>query len=176
MNRKCTLLAVSLVLAGCQSMPMTSSERSIFDGQNSLLYRVQEQASSPQQAMRMAAVAYQGGALDQALYHYLRAIELDPDEYEAMVWVGRIHRERGNNHLAELAFADVLQKRPEHLAALTEMGLLQLAMQQPVSAREMLGKALAMDQRRQGGEAGALRVDSKSPLRLYNGLGVMADL
>ncbi|MEO4046562.1 tetratricopeptide repeat protein [Pseudomonas sp. CAU 1711] len=177
MNRNLTLLALALVLVGCQSTP-AGPDRSIFSGRNSVLYQVQEQASSPQQAMRMAAIAYQGGALDQALYQYLRAIELDPNEYEAMVWVGRIHRERGNNHLAELAYADVLQNQPDNLSALTEMGLLQLAMQRPASARELLGKALAVDQRRQGGadEGGAPRVDGESPLRLYNGLGVLADL
>lgn len=177
MNRNITLIAMAVVLAGCQSTP-TSPDRSIFNGHNSVLYRVQEQAASPQQAMRMAAVAYQGGALDQALYQYLRAIELDPNAHEAMVWVGRIHRERGNNHLAELAYADVLQNQPDNLAALTEMGLLQLALQRPASARDMLDKALAVDQRRQAdaGESGSLRVDTQSPLRLYNGLGVMADL
>jgi len=180
MNRNLSLLALSLALAGCQSMPELGTDRSIFNGQNSVLYQVQEQASSPDQAMRMAAIAYQGGALDQALYQYLRAIELDPEQYEAMVWVGRIHRERGNSHLAELAFADVLQSQPGNLSALTEMGLLQLALRRSDSAKEMLGKALEMDQRRLGGSASSepsgLKVDSKSPLKLYNGLGVLADL
>jgi tetratricopeptide (TPR) repeat protein len=177
MNRNLTLLTLSLVLAGCQSLPNAGDDRSIFNGQNAVLYQVQEQASSPEQAMRMAAMAYQSDALDQALYQYLRAIELDPKQYEAMVWVGRIHRERGNNHLAELAFADVLQSQPNNLSALTEMGLLQLALRRPSSAEEMLGKALAVDQQRQGGGgSGGLKVDGQSPLKLYNGLGVLADL
>ena len=174
------MLALSLALVGCQSMPELGTDRSIFNGQNSVLYQVQEQASSPDQAMRMAAIAYQGGALDQALYQYLRAIELDPKQYEAMVWVGRIHRERGNANLAELAYADVLQNQPDNLSALTEMGLLQMALQQPGNARQMLNRALAVDQHRLAGNAKGepegLRVDGRSPLKLYNGLGVLADL
>lgn len=180
MNRNLALLAFPLLLAGCQSMPDTNSDNSIYSGQHSVLYQVQEQASSPEQAMRMAAMAYQAGAMDQALYQYLRAIELDPKRYEALVWVGRIHRERGNTHLAEMAFADVLQSDPDNLAALTEMGLLQLALRRPDSARELLGKALAEDQKRLGGVVShdpvTLKVDQKSPLKVYNGLGVLADL
>jgi tetratricopeptide (TPR) repeat protein len=180
MNRTIPLLAMLAALAGCQSMPSGSAGDSIYSGQNSLLYQVQEQADSPDQAMRMAAMAYQAGALDQALYQYLRAIELDPERHEALVWVGRIHRERGNNHLAELAFADVLQSQPDNATALAEMGLLQLAMRRPESAREMLEKAQAADQQRLGGSAAqapsGLKVDGASPLRVYNGLGVLADL
>lgn len=180
MNRHFSVLALLLTLAGCQSMPGSTVDNSIFNGKNSVLYQVQEQASSPDQAMRMAAIAYRSGALDQALYQYLRAIELDPKQYEAMVWVGRIHRERGNAHLAELAYADVLQSQPDNLSALTEMGLLQMAMQQPGSARQMLDQALAVDQRRLGGagkeDSTGLRVDAQSQLKLYNGLGVLADL
>ena len=176
------LLVISVALSGCQAMgPKQSGDQSsLYSGRNSVLYQVQEQAESPEQAMRMGAAAYQAGAFDQALYQYLRAIELDPEGYDALVWVGRIHRERGNNHLAELAFADVLQNQPDNAMALAEMGLLQLAMRRPEGAREMLEKALAADQQRLGGSAAqapaGLKVDGSSPLRVYNGLGVLADL
>lgn len=180
MNRNILLLAILAALSGCQSMPSSSGDNSIYSGKHSVLYQVQEQADSPEQAMRMAAMAYQAGALDQSLYQYLRAIELDPEHHEALVWVGRIHRERGNNHLAEMAFADVLQNDPDSLSALTEMGILQLAMRRPGDARAMLDKALAADQKRLGNPAvqapDGLKVDGSSPLKVYNGLGVLADL
>ncbi|WJN57590.1 tetratricopeptide repeat protein [Pseudomonas sp. SO81] len=181
MNRNILLLAIMAALTGCQSTgPILSKDNSIYSGRNSVLYQVQEQASSPEQAMQMGAMAYRAGAFDQALYQYLRAIELDPNSYDALVWVGRIHRERGNEHLAELAFSDVLRSDPDNAMALAEMGLLQLAMRRPGDAREMLGKALAADQKRLGGSAAqapnGLKVDASSPLRVYNGLGVLADL
>ena len=179
MNRNALLLLLPLLVAGCQTTgPALGGfqPKSVYGGKDSVLYQVQEQADSPEQAMRMGEMAYRGGALDQALYQYLRALELDPGRYDALVWIGRIHRERGNNHLAELAFTDVLQNQPGNPQALAEMGLLQLAMRRPDSASELLGKAMAADQQRLGGSAEGLKVDAASPLKVYNGLGVLADL
>lgn len=185
MNRVSLLLVTIAVLSGCKSMDaeQASEARSIYTGNNSLLYEVQRQSASPDQAMQTAAAAYQAGDLDQALYQYLRAIELDPKRYEALVWVGRIHRERGNTQLAELAFTDVLSSAPDNLNGLTEMGLLNLAGRNHARAQELLFKAVAVDQQRltksksnNPPQVAALKVDSHSPLKIYNGLGVLADL
>lgn len=185
MNKVKLLLVTIAVLSGCKSMApeQTGGDRSIYNGNNSLLYEVQKQSSSPDQAMQMAAVAYQSGDLDQSLYQYLRAIELDPKHYEALVWVGRIHRERGNSQLAELAFTDVLTSAPDNISGLTEMGLLNLAGRNHMRAQELLFKAVAVDQQRLTSgkssnptQVAALKVDRQSPLKVYNGLGVLADL
>jgi tetratricopeptide (TPR) repeat protein len=185
MHRVGLLVAMLAALAGCQSKgpEQESGSRSIYTGNNSVLYEVQKQSNSPDQAMQMAAQAYQAGDLDQALFQYLRAMELDPKRYEALVWVGRIHRERGNNQLAEMAFTDVLGNAPTNLDALTEMGLLSLTMHRQDEAMQMLSKAVALDQQRQSGAGSAaaadtanLKVDGQSPFKVYNGLGVLADL
>jgi Flp pilus assembly protein TadD len=101
--------------------------------------------------------------------------------HEALVWVGRIHRERGNERLAEMAFSDVLSSDPDNPDALAEMGLLALAMQQQDEASVLLSKSVMLDQQRQGGAAtisntANMKVDARSPLKVYNGLGVLADL
>ncbi len=185
MNRYCLLLAVTAVLSGCQTMgPVPELEtRSVYSGDNSLLHKVRKQASSADQAMQMAAMAYQAGDSDQSLYQYLRAIELEPERYEAMVWIGRIHRDRGNTQLAAMAFGDVLANQPENPDALAEMGTLHLAQRNHTAAQQLLFKAVALDQQRLGNDQGeglpsvaALKVDSKSPLKVYNALGVLADL
>lgn len=185
MKRISLLLAMTAVLSGCQTKGPEAelNTRSVYAGDNSLLYQVRKTIDAPDQAMQMAAMAYEGGDLDQSLYQYLRAIELDPERYEALVWVGRIHRERGNLQLAEMAFADVLSKAPNNLDALAEMGLLLLAKRDQEGAQALLSKAVALDQRRLGNNVGkgapdvaALKVDSRSPLKAYNGLGVLADL
>ncbi|AOE84486.1 tetratricopeptide repeat protein [Pseudomonas sp. TCU-HL1] len=185
MNRTSLLLATLAVLSGCQSMgpEKVSGIQSVYRGDNSVLYQVQTQADSPDQAMLMAARSYQVGELDQALFQYLRAIELDPKRYAALVWIGRIHRERGNTQLAEMAFADVLASDPDNLDALGESGLLNLSIRHHEKAQEFLLRAVGEDQRRLGGSAkvsladvARLKVDSKSPVRVYNGLGVLADL
>lgn len=146
-------LAMMAVLSGCQTMEPGKeaiNRSSLYDGVNSVLYQARKAESSAGQAMINAAAAYQAGDLDQALYHYLRASELEPGRYDALVWVGRIHRERGNNELAELAFAEVLEKEPENIEALTELGLLHLARRNEEKALASLALALKLDQRRLG--------------------------
>ncbi|MDE3739673.1 tetratricopeptide repeat protein [Pseudomonas resinovorans] len=185
MKRISLVMGMLAVLSGCQNMgpEKASGIQSIYRGDNSVLYQVQSQLDSPDQAMRFAASSYQAGDLDQALFQYLRAIELDPKRYEALVWIGRIHRERGNTQLAEMAFADVLASDPDNLGALGELGLLNLAIRHHEKAQEFLLRAVGEDQRRLGGspkvslaDVARLKVDSKSPVRVYNGLGVLADL
>ncbi|MCG4453523.1 tetratricopeptide repeat protein [Pseudomonas sp. MMS21-TM103] len=190
MKRISLLLAMTAVLSGCQTMGPEPelNTRSVYSGDNSLLYQVRKQASSADQAMQMAEMAYQAGDLDQSLYQYLRAIELEPKRYEALVGVGRIHRERGNTQLAAMAFGEVLTNQPDNLDALAEMGMLNLAQRNHADAQKLLFKAVALDQRRLGNDQGddlpevaalgvdGLKVDSKSPLKVYNALGVLADL
>lgn len=173
------------MLSGCQGMgpESASHSRSVYSGDHSLLYRMRNQAVSPEQAMQLAGQAYRAGDRDQALYLYLRALELDPKHSAALLRVGRIHRERGNEQLAEQAFAEVLANDAQHPDGLAEMGLLQLARRNQSKAAELLYKAVLLDQRRLGlatgqelPEVGALKVDKQSPLKVYNGLGVLAAL
>ncbi len=184
MSRIALLLVIAAVLAGCQSMgPEPGEGRSIYSGNHSVLYRARQQAGSLEQALQLADMAYRAGDLDQALFQYLRALELEPERFEALVWVGRIHRERGNIQLAEMAFDEVLRKAPDDLDALAEMGMLQLARREQERARELLERAVLLDQQRLAGvplnalpAVAALKVDRQSPLRLYNALGILADL
>lgn len=183
MKRLALLLAVSGALVGCQSFDAPQGMRSVYSGDNSVLYQVRKQAGSADQAMQLADMAYRGGDLDQALYLYLRTLELEPKRHAALVAVGRIHRERGNSQLAEMALNEVLQKAPDDIEALAELGLLRLAQRDSGAARSLLERAVRLDQQRLGAPApeaalspAGLSVDKASPVRLYNALGVLADL
>ena len=186
MHRIALLAALAATLAGCQTMGdgVVKSRNDLYDGGRAVLYEVQKGADTPDKAMRLAAAAYAAGDSDQALFQYLRASELDPKRYDALVWVGRIHRERGNHKLAEVALSKVLADDPGNLEALSELGTLQIGMRLYPEAAETLGNALRIDQQRFGGvvpagelsDLSALMVDAKSPMRVYNGLGVLADL
>jgi tetratricopeptide (TPR) repeat protein len=182
MGRSSLLLVVLFSVAGCQNMggdKVEGGTPALYNGDRSVLYQVRKEAQSAEQAMAMAAEAYRAGDLDQSLFLYLRALEFDPERYDALVWAGRIHRERGNEQLAELAFTDALKHAPDNPEALAEMGLLHLAGRRYPQARENLGKVVAADQQRLGSTAQAvadLKVDAQSPLKVYNGLGVLADL
>jgi tetratricopeptide (TPR) repeat protein len=76
----------------------------------------------------------------------------------------------------------VLANQPENPEALAEMGMLHLAQRNHTAAQKLLFKAVALDQQRLGNDqagqhdVAALKVDSKSPLKVYNALGVLADL
>lgn len=182
MRKVSLLLAMMAVMSGCQTMEPGKKgidRSSLYDGNRSALYQARKAESSGEQAMLAAATAYRAGDLDRALFLYLRAVDLEPELQEALVWVGRIHRERGNDELAELAFADVLEEDPNNVDALTELGLLHIARRNHAKAQASLDLALHLDQQRFGkAAAGAegLHVDAQSPLKLYNGLGVLADL
>ncbi|AJE15687.1 tetratricopeptide repeat protein [Stutzerimonas balearica] len=184
MNKLVLLVAATGVLAGCQSFePTQQGVRSVYSGDNSVLYQVRKQAGSANQAMLMADAAYRAGDLDQALYLYLRTLELEPKHYAALVAIGRIHRERGNLQLAEMALNEVLAATPDDIEALAELGLLRLEQRDLGQARTALERALTLDQQRLGKALGAgalqpgeLSVDRASPVRLYNAMGVLADL
>lgn len=147
---------------------------SLYDAANSVLYQALRAESSAGQAMINAPAAYRAGDPDQALCRYLRAPEPEPKRYGALVWVGRIRRVRGNNGLAELAFAGVLEKEPENVQALTELSLLHLARRSEENALASLELALRFDQQRLvagGGQAASpagVKVDAKLPLKLYD--------
>lgn len=186
MRRIALLAALAATLAGCQTTgeSVGTSRNELYDGGRSVLYKVRKGADTADQAMRMAGAAYAAGDTDQALYLFLRASELDAKRYDALVWVGRIHRERGNSQLAELALRDVLKSDPANLEALTELGTLEIGLRRYAEAQQTLGSALRLDQQRFGGvlpagelsDSDALMADDKSPLRVYTGLGVLADL
>lgn len=186
MRRIALLAALAAALAGCQSTgdKVGKSNSGLYDGGRAVLYQVRKGAETAEQAMSMATAAYRAGDTDQALYQFLRANELDPKRHDALVWVGRIHRERGNQQLAELALRNVLKEQPDNLDALAELGTLEIGMRRYPEAAHSLGTALRIDQQRFGGmlpegeltDTGALMVDDQSPLRVYNGLGVLADL
>lgn len=184
MNKLALLVAATGVLAGCQSFePTQQGVRSVYSGDNSVLYQVRKQAGSANQAMLMADAAYRAGDLDQALYLYLRTLELEPKHYAALVAIGRIHRERGNLQLAEMALNEVLAATPDDIEALAELGLLRLEQRDLGQARTALERAVTLDQQRLGKALGAgalqpgeLSVGRASPVRLYNAMGVLADL
>jgi hypothetical protein len=73
-----------------------------------------------------------------------------------------------------LTFARVLEKEPENVEALTELGLLHLARRSEENALASLELALRFDQQRLGvggGQAASpavVKVDAKLPLKLYN--------
>jgi Flp pilus assembly protein TadD len=105
--------------------------------------------------------AYRRGDTEKALFHYVTALNLEPDNSDLLYRVGMIHTEMGNLAGAEQAFRKVLQSEPEHAAALEGYGLVLLRQRKYDSAKQVLEQATRLESGR---------------WRAQNGLGVVSDM
>lgn len=89
------------------------------------------------------------GRIDAAYWHVRQALWLDPGHDGARNTLGVVHLRSGRPDLAERAYAQVLQRRPDDLAALANLASLheaqgRLALAQPLrERRRQLERALA---------------------------------
>jgi Flp pilus assembly protein TadD len=126
--------------------------------------------------MQYGDQARRAGQLDEALYHYIQALQLDGRNSEALYRIGLIHVQRQNLTLADRALRSALAVTPEHTGALEASGLLYLTRNDYEQAKTVLQRALEADLARTGGADSLQDHDQRSPARAYNGLGVIADL
>lgn len=176
-----TLVMAVLLLGGCAAnsqmdqQPATGSNETFYEGKPTLAYSGLPQATTVKQGIIMGDQALARGDTDEALYHYVQTLELESQSEMAYFRIGQVHMGRNNEKLASLALRSALGIDPEHIGALTAMGVLHLKHNRYAEAREHLDKAVALDRKRF--DAGAAQdYDARSPSRAYNGLGVLADL
>lgn len=174
-NRTCMLpgilLAGSVSLIGCQAIPdettVTRNNKNadnieaLYDGEAEVLYDAKEQAETSEEAMEFGEQALQVGAIDRALYQFVTAYQLDPDQYLALHKVGTIQAQRGKLDRAALALSLALRIKPDHAESLLELGLVELRMRRHERAREHLERVIESD---------------LEAWRAFNGLAVLADL
>jgi Flp pilus assembly protein TadD len=110
--------------------------------------------------LKQAEIARESGNGDEALYLYVTALNRDPNNVEALVNIGRIHRRNRNDKLSELAYQLALKNSPNNIDALEGMGLLELNRKADKEAAILLEKVVSLDQRR---------------WEAINGLGILAD-
>ena len=133
----------------------------LYEGKSLVAFGTELPASSVAEALQKGDLAAAGGDLDKALFHYIRALELDEGNAEALYRIGLIHAERGNTRLAEIAFRWSIQRDPRHVGSLNGLGVLLLKQRNYGEARQHLEAALRVDD----------RVASA-----HNALGVISDL
>lgn len=173
------LLVTLLLLGGCAAQmrhePVASSGEAFYDGKPTLAFAGLPQASSARQGLIMGDQALARGDTDEALYHYVQVLDLEADNASAYFRIGQIHMGRDNERLASLALRSALGIEPDHVGALSALGVLQLKHNRYDDARRLLSRAIELDRARfaDGSEADH---DARSPARAYNGLGVLADL
>jgi tetratricopeptide (TPR) repeat protein len=159
-------LVFSVSLAtGCATTPRQQDPDlfgMLYDGESTAAYATAFPVGSPEEAYANAELAARGGDLDRALYEYIRGLRLeDEPAAEPLYRIGAIHHQRENHRLAEMAYRWALEADPDHGAAGTGLGLLQLARRQYDEA-----------------EAQLLSVSDQgnSTWHTHNALGILSDL
>ncbi|WP_051216286.1 tetratricopeptide repeat protein [Ferrimonas futtsuensis] len=164
-----TAIALALTLAGCATAPKQTTPPQ----------------ANPAELVAKAEKAVKRGQLDNALSHYLQALEQKPGDPAILMEIGEIQTQLGHTEYALKAFTDVLEKQPDNVEALTSLGLHKLNMGENEQALIYLNKAADLDQLRLltqtslvvVGETAPLQpLDENSPLRCYNALGILKDL
>ena len=111
-----SLALVVAFLSGCASTPpaVSRSYHGLYDGQSAAVFATELPAGSAEEAMQRGDMALRQGNLDQALYLYVMALEIDDSQPDAFYKIGRIHAYRGNVALAIKAYEQVVARAPEH--------------------------------------------------------------
>lgn len=175
------LMAAVLLLGGCATGSQmnqdttTSGNDAFYEGKPTLAYAGLPRATTVKQGLIMGDQALARGDTDEALYHYIQVLDLEKNSAAAYFRIGQVHMGRNNEKLASLALRSALGVEPEHIGALTALGVLHLKHNRYAEARVHLDKAVALDRKRFDADA-EQDYDARSPSRAYNGLGVLADL
>ena len=104
--------------------------------------------TDPAQLIARAQAAKTVGKNDEALFYFVKALEIKPNDTLALLTVGQIHRERGNLDLAEMAYRLVLKTKPADVDALEGLGLTLLERQAYQEAEGFLQSAIRAEPRR----------------------------
>ncbi|MGF2736177.1 tetratricopeptide repeat protein [Marinobacter sp. DUT-1] len=158
------LMATLLFLGGCASGPQVKSGNiytDLYDGKSELTFSTLMPVESAQEAIARGDAAYRQGKLDEAVFEYIRSLELDPENADTFYKVGAINQHKGALDKAASAFQLALQLEPDHAGALEGLGLMLMKQRQHEKAKTLLEQAVAADENR---------------WQAFNALGIMADL
>ncbi|MGD2073367.1 MAG: tetratricopeptide repeat protein [Gammaproteobacteria bacterium] len=144
-------LGLALALSGCATTPESTDDKA----------GAENTAAQVQSDLLQGDQAYRRGNTDQALFHYVTALNLDPDNTDLLYRIGMVHSENGDLDAADQAFSQILALNPEHAGALEGHGLVLLRQRKYDAAKEVLEKAVRLEQGR---------------WRAQNGLGVISDI
>ncbi len=96
-------------------------------------------------AFGMGLIYYENDQIDNAIVSLRRAIQLDPDQTEALYVLGLVYAEQGDYDKAEDAFIDLIEKDPLDADAWYELGFLYYDAGFTEDAEECLAVALEID-------------------------------
>ena len=166
------LFIASIVLSGCSTTRSITDHEDepesysdvdeFYDGQSELVYSNKGSPETAKEIIALGDAAMARGKPDEALYQYVKAVDLDNNSDTALYKIGEIHSRRGNTAKAAKAYEMALEINPDHGDAHEGLALLLLNKRQYDEARNHLTKA----------EANGATIN----WRIYNSLGVISDL
>ncbi len=160
------VIATMVLLAGCAAKPAKvdgeNSYTSLYDGEMGVVHNAASDEITADEALVHAHQALLEGDTDQALFEYVRALELGngDEDAEILAKIGDIHTSSGHPFLAVRAYSMSLKLDPYHFDALEGLGLMQVRQHQYDQAKENLSAVIIAEPRR---------------WRAHNGLGILAD-
>jgi len=160
-----TFALLMMALGGCASEPVQPpapvDSDQLYSGQPRAIYGTEFPAGSATEAILRGDAAIASGDVDRALFFYVEALKLDPNQVPVMLKIGAIHRQRGDQPRALGAYRRALAVEPGNPTALEGAGLVLIERREQEAARDLLGRAVTEDPQR---------------WRAHEGLGVLADL
>lgn len=155
-------LALLILLAGCQA----NQEHLTLDEAGKELQTMLEkdkqlEASTVEEALKKARIAWLGGKIDLAQALYIKAYNLDPANTRVLEEMAKIYRQLNKTDLAEVCYRLILQQQPKNLAILESYALLLMQRKKFPQAEQALQQVIVAD---------------KKSWKAYNGLGIIADM
>lgn len=165
------LFSCIFMLSACSTTDTTSEDSLATSSENAV--------ESKEQAITLAEQEEQSNNLEKAIFYYIQALEFDNEDVDILYNIGDIQNTLDSPELAARAFKQVLVIKPNHIAALAQMGVYYLARKNMDKAKETLERAVKLDQQRLHINASFehfIALDSESPILAYNALAVLSDL
>ncbi|WP_070962499.1 tetratricopeptide repeat protein [Vibrio sonorensis] len=194
MNGKQIILAtlIALAVAGCASKESKPAfDSSLYDGRPVDTLTSDAPPLNETEAITRGDIALRSNNLDLALYEYIRSLSFPQAEFQdkTLYNIGRIHLVRGTPSLAEKAFLLSVEKNPNNVQSLEQLGSMYAKAGSVDQGASYFRKAINADQIRlqQSGtlkkedfetldKVRALPVDNSSPALSFIGLGILGDI
>lgn len=132
----------------------------LYAGEPVAVHGTELPVTSAEEARVRARDALMANDVDLALYLYVQAVNLQPDDAESLFAIAAIHADRGNTDLATRAYAEVISLEPDNALAQQGLGLSHFEARRFEDAEPPLERAVEID--------GTL-------WRAHNALGIIAD-
>ncbi len=153
------------LLTGCASEPETVSDNyaasRLNDSSLDVLFATEFPAESEADALARATQSLQDGAVDKALFFYVRALQFNPENVELLAHIGEVQMQRNNFAMAKRAFLLARKYDATHAPSLEGLGLIHMSEGMHEKAVNELKSAVANDDQL---------------WRAHNALGVYADM